>query len=1008
MSDETNPYALFPEESMDRRPRYYDGQFLGSAEFIDEQRYHVDRQRRHVRALTSAGVLSGYNVTSPADGQVRVEPGDAFDSSGRQLLLLEAEDVPVTSALYSSAQHLVLTYAEEATDVSAKGEGIEGATRFLEKPAISFVLVTDAVPDDAVVIARLDIDAAGRVDVDTTVRSFAGVLLPGTDNITVRSSGETLPGQATIDGNVRVDGKVGIGGDANSANLAIYGNGSSLELGAGVAGKEQNAGKIGYQAFGAGDALSIVGAGSNGSNRKVRIFAEGRLTVTGPTTQDGALTVSGVTQVNNSARITGGLRVGQTGAAGYGGVTEDGNDLVVNGQLAAGGSAGSAIFSLSIGEDAQSGKEGQLFVNKTIHVTDNSERRGLAIGGAKVIELGAGISGKQQDAGKIGYGTWTVGALDIIGAGTSGSNRSIKLWSEGGLTVAGPTTISHGLTVQQGDANRVVSLAIQGTKAIELGAGENKGGDTTAGRIGCRLWSDGLDIIGIGTSGSTRQVMIHAQGRLDILGPTHASGDVNVATDANVGGNLNVTGLTKVDGVLELSGGDDASHGLVFNRNHADQAYIRWDNNTSAQKLIIGIEDDASDLLVLRQDGSDRVTIGSNKVRLHSLVQADDNMTVAGTLTVSENVTFAKGLNVGQTSNVGYGSVTNDGNDMVVNGQFAAGGSGGAAMYSLSIGMDAQNNQEGRLYVNKRIYVADNSEAVGLSLAGKKAIELGAGVSGKQADAGKIGYGTFTAGVLDIVGGGTDGTNRKIKLWAEGGVETTGNVRVEGWMSAQNAYLDGVLSMKGGTSVDTGIHFNRSGTDYAYVRHHIPSSGNQTLYIGIENDSSDKIILRQTGADRVVIGDNKVKLNNNTEISGTLSVSGAATLSGGVSGNLSVSGRVLFGAGYGVSTQWATMIAWAIVKSNGTLWKGHGIQAVSRLSTGHYEVQWEPNFTDKPCVVVTQQWPKDTDTFNDGGGNTKDGAVVIATSTHRCQIKTGESDGSSSDRCFHLIAIGPM
>lgn len=53
---------------------------------------------------------------------------------------------------------------------------------------------------------------------------------------------------------------------------------------------------------------------------------------------------------------------------------------------------------------------------------------GAKVSGTQVIEFGAGVAGKQTDAGKIGYGTFTAGALDIVGAGTGGSNRIVKLW----------------------------------------------------------------------------------------------------------------------------------------------------------------------------------------------------------------------------------------------------------------------------------------------------------------------------------------------------------------------------------------------------------------------------------------------------------------------------------------------------------------------------------------------------------------------------------------------------
>ncbi|HEY5913101.1 MAG TPA: tail fiber domain-containing protein [Verrucomicrobiae bacterium] len=54
------------------------------------------------------------------------------------------------------------------------------------------------------------------------------------------------------------------------------------------------------------------------------------------------------------------------------------------------------------------------------------------------LELGAEIPGKQIDAGKIGYQLFSGDALDIVGAGTSDTNRKITLWSEGGANLNGP------------------------------------------------------------------------------------------------------------------------------------------------------------------------------------------------------------------------------------------------------------------------------------------------------------------------------------------------------------------------------------------------------------------------------------------------------------------------------------------------------------------------------------------------------------------------------------------
>ena len=65
----------------------------------------------------------------------------------------------------------------------------------------------------------------------------------------------------------------------------------------------------------------------------------------------------------------------------------------------------------------------------------------------------------------------------------------------------------------------------------------------------------------------------------------------------------------------------------------------------------------------------------------------------------------------------------------------------------------------------------------GVNISGNLALELGAGVVGKEPQAGKIYYQGFST-ALDIVGAGTTTTNRKVKLWAEGGTEITGRVGI--------------------------------------------------------------------------------------------------------------------------------------------------------------------------------------------------------------------------------------
>src|SRR5688572_16385899 len=90
---------------------------------------------------------------------------------------------------------------------------------------------------------------------------------------------------------------VGIGTSTPTARLHVNGmvkiDGLNvIEFGADIAGKEVNAGKIGYNSFGSG-ALEIVGAGTNTTNRAVYFFAEGGTTFSGPVNVQGNIRIQG-------------------------------------------------------------------------------------------------------------------------------------------------------------------------------------------------------------------------------------------------------------------------------------------------------------------------------------------------------------------------------------------------------------------------------------------------------------------------------------------------------------------------------------------------------------------------------------------------------------------------------------------------------------------------------------------------------------------------------------------
>jgi hypothetical protein len=88
----------------------------------------------------------------------------------------------------------------------------------------------------------------------------------------------------------------------------------------------------------------------------------------------------------------------------------------------------------------------------------------VGISGANVLEFGRGVS-KEGSAGRIGYQTFTAGALDIVGAGTTGSNRKIKLWSEGGLDLNGPLNVSY---------PAVIPFAVYGNYGLTMRVGNSE------------------------------------------------------------------------------------------------------------------------------------------------------------------------------------------------------------------------------------------------------------------------------------------------------------------------------------------------------------------------------------------------------------------------------------------------------------------------------------------------------------------------------------------------------
>ncbi len=210
---------------VEKRVRFFDGQFLQDQDFVDEQDYQLDRERRHNRLLHGPGITEGLAVTSASPNQVTVAPGTAIDSDGRQLVLAQATTVDLPAADFNDKQgvEVLIGYLESAEDPQTVG-GSQDFTRWLERPALTALAPGDtysgATPP--VLLANVALDQSGRVTVDATVRSYAGLLLPGSgaDAVTLRATGA---GPVELAGSLAIDGSLGIGTTTPAAKLEVAG-----------------------------------------------------------------------------------------------------------------------------------------------------------------------------------------------------------------------------------------------------------------------------------------------------------------------------------------------------------------------------------------------------------------------------------------------------------------------------------------------------------------------------------------------------------------------------------------------------------------------------------------------------------------------------------------------------------------------------------------------------------------------------------------------------------------
>ncbi|AOX02073.1 hypothetical protein BJP34_23895 [Moorena producens PAL-8-15-08-1] len=218
-------YTQYPY--IDKRVRYFDGEFLKDQDFIDEQKYHIDRQRRLDQFLRVSGICDGLTLKTDTN-QVIVTPGTALDSEGRQIIL-STDSSPINLSAHNNNEvYLVISYQEEQSDQTTDGGlGSSGARRWHEKPNIQ-VATLGNVPEDSIVLAKLAIEGNGNVTPDLSVREYSGVRLPSGNldsgaitGPTLRSGGNSASSLVVIDGDLSVTGDTTLNGSLSfSSNVS--------------------------------------------------------------------------------------------------------------------------------------------------------------------------------------------------------------------------------------------------------------------------------------------------------------------------------------------------------------------------------------------------------------------------------------------------------------------------------------------------------------------------------------------------------------------------------------------------------------------------------------------------------------------------------------------------------------------------------------------------------------------------------------------------------------------
>ncbi len=421
-------YELKPYELS--RVRYYDGEYLKDDEFIDEQRYHIDRRQRHDRLLHVTGVADGMELAVGNSTTLVIRAGTAIDDLGQPILVDADRSIAITAGTTGSLL-VQIEFREKADRPANPNDAVASNTRFTQDPLITVSAVQRA---HAIVLGRATITNGVLSTVTNEGRTYSGVRLPsaGATFFSLRARGDAtrtadLNCSLSVTGTVESD-LLRVRTDATVVgNTTLQGN------------------------------LTLQGTAS---------FAR-TLSVTGNTTLQGALTVQGTSSIMGSAEFRGPLNTIPTGNLGIGtetpkgrihavgdvvlGLDQNNRKFVVHSRTATNGDY------LHITHDDVNGnwewthglvldRVGRVGIGtatpvRTLHVNGNAQFSQ----GAIMNLINVGINGQQ-----------TSYSFPYESLGTDDPGANLRLCSRSGIYLHSPGPVYISTAAERGSGNLVV------------------------------------------------------------------------------------------------------------------------------------------------------------------------------------------------------------------------------------------------------------------------------------------------------------------------------------------------------------------------------------------------------------------------------------------------------------------------------------------------------------------------------------------------------------------------